>query len=524
MNRLLFFALEIAECQGMRKFLSFFVLLCGVFSIGFADENTVYYIRNVEYVIQGKTKPFALLIASGITSGEEITGDGRLTAYIKEKEQTVLNNRQVESAVIEYTVGGTDETGRLPVDLLVKTSDTNNFVILPYPKFSSSSGTKLELRLRDYNFLGGLSEFGINLGYARDADGNNYANSMLKFDLPFQYLGFGWNFGFNNEFSYRINNSDEPFYFNNISSLSVDLPFRRTTLTLGFEQNLTLEKEELFDYDNTESPFTYLVSGMANVIAFHNNLESYFISKPFVAWEIPLGIQVFSFGELTYEPAVGIAFRYWPLDDREQYIGPIGIFSHSLRFSRVNWRGNFQSGFLFNAEQNNNFYFCDNAKNKHDISVTGIGHIPLADFSGVSFRIRYQHVLFTDTQYLAVGGPLRGIPDKSLLEPEKNLTATGLVFVNLDTPFRIGRFRPSQWGTGRHRTFFDLEFHLSPFFDAALLENGNNGNDYEWLFTGGLELKIFPLAFRSFFIRVSAGFDLRNSENSEIFIGLGNHY
>jgi hypothetical protein len=138
--------------------------LCGVFSIGSADENTVYYIRNVEYVIQGKTKPFALLIAAGITSGEEITGDGRLTAYIKEKEQTVLNNRQVESAVIEYTVGGTDETGRLPVDLLVKTSDTNNFVILPYPKFSSSSGTKLELRLRDYNFLGGLSEFGINLG------------------------------------------------------------------------------------------------------------------------------------------------------------------------------------------------------------------------------------------------------------------------------------------------------------------------------------------------------------------------
>ncbi|MDR1230222.1 MAG: hypothetical protein LBK61_02350 [Spirochaetaceae bacterium] len=511
----------------MRKFLTACILLFGVFHNGFADENAVYYIRNVEYDIQGKTKPFALLIAAGITIGEEIAGDEQLAVYIEEKEQTILNNRQIEIAVIEYAVGGADETGRFPVDILLKTSDTNNFIILPYPKFSSSSGTKLELRLRDFNFAGTLSEFGINLGYARDADGNNYANAVLKFDLPFQYLGLVWNFGFNNEFSYRIDNSDEPFYFNTISALYVDLPFHRTTLTLGFEQNLTLEKEELFDYDNTKSPFTYLVSGRANVIDFHDNLESYFTSTPFATWEIPLGIQVFSFGELTYEPTAGIAFRYWPFDDREQYSGPIGIFSHTIGFSRVNWRGNFQSGFLLNAEQNNHFYFDDKEANKHDVSVTGIGHIPLADFFGVSFRVRYQHVLFTDTQYLAVGGPLRGIPDKSLTEPKKNLTATGLAFVNLDMPFRIGWFRPSQWGTGKRLTVFDLEFHLSPFFDAALLENkdeNENSGNYEWLFTGGLELKIFPLAFRSFFIRVSAGFDVRNSDNSEIFIGLGNHY
>jgi hypothetical protein len=511
----------------MGKFLTVGVLWCIVFSNGFADENTVYCIRNVAYDIQGKTKPFALLVAAGITAGEEITGDERLTVYIKEKEQALLNNRQIESAVVAYVVAGADETGRFPVDLLLKTADTNNFVILPYPKFSSSSGTKLELRLRDFNFLGSLSEFGINLGYARDVDGNNYANAVLKFDLPFQYGGLVWNLGFDNEFSYRIDNSSEPFYFNNISSLSVDLPFRRTTLTLGFKQNLTLEKEELFDYDNTKSPFTYLVSGKAHVIDFHHNLESYFTSEPFAAWKMPLGIQVFSFGEWAYEPAAGVAFRYWPFDDREQYRGPIGIFSHSIGFSRINWHGNFQSGFLFNAEQNNHFYFDGfghKEENRHDVSVTGIGHIPLADFCGVSFRVRYQHSLFTETRYLAAGGPLRGIPDKSLTEPERNLSATGLAFVNLDMPFRIGWFRPSQWGTGKRLTVFDLEFHLSPFFDAALLKNGHREKDYEWLFTGGLELKIFPLAFRSFFIRVSTGFDLRNSDNSELFIGLGNHY
>jgi hypothetical protein len=510
----------------MRKYLTLYLLLFGIFSSGFADENTVYYIRNIEYDIQGKTRPFALLIAVGITVGEEIAGDDGLAAYVKEKEQAILNNRQIESAVIEYAAGGIDETGRRPVELLIKTVDTNNFIILPYPKFSSSTGTKLELRLRDFNFLGNLSEFGINLGYARDADGNNYANAVLKFDLPFQYLGLVWNFGFNNEVSYRFGNSEAPLYFNNISSLSVGLPLRRTTLTLGFEQNLTLEKEELFDYENEKSPFAYLVSESAGIIDFHNNLESYLASKPFAVWEIPLGIQFFSFGELTYKPVAGAAFQYWPFDGREQYRGPIGDFSHSIGFSRVNWRGNFQSGFLFNAEQNNNFYFSDREKNKHDVSVTGIGHIPLADFFGVSFRVRYQHVLFTGTRYLAVGGPLRGIPDKSLTEPEKNLTATGLAFANLDIPFRIGRFRPSQWGTGKRLTVFDLEFHLSPFFDAALLENGNENseNNYEWLFTGGLELKIFPLAFRSFFIRVSAGFDFQNRDNYEIFIGLGNHY
>jgi outer membrane protein assembly factor BamA len=507
----------------MRSILTLFILLIGMFSNIFADENAVYFIRNIEFDIQGKTKPFALLIVADMAVGEEIIGDGRLAAYIGEKEQAILNKRQIENAVIEFIAGEADETGRRPVDLVVKTVDTNNFIILPYPKFSSSSGTKLELRLRDFNFLGSLSEFGINLGYMRDADGNNYANAVLKFDLPFQYFGLDWNFGFNNEFSYRFDNSDVPFYFNNISSLSVAIPVYRTTLTLGFEQNLTLEKEELFDYDSEKSPFTYLVSDAADVIDFHNNLESYFTSEPFAAWKIPLGIQFFSFGELAYEPTGGVMFRYWPFDGREQYCGPIGVFAHSIGFSRINWRGNFQSGFSFNAEQNNHFYFDGKQKNMHDVSVTGIGHIPLADFFGASFRIRYQHTLFTETHYLAVGGPLRGIPDKSLTEPEKNLSTAGLAFVNLDLPFRIGLFRPSEWGTGKRATLFDLEFHLAPFFDAAFLEK-QNGNNYEWLVTGGLELKIFPLAFRSFFIRVSAGFDLQNSDNYEIFIGLGNHY
>jgi hypothetical protein len=513
----------------MRTFLAFAILLFVFLQNVFADENSVYYIRNVEYEIEGKTKPFALSIAAGIMSGEELAGDAELAAYIEEKKQAILNNRQIASADVEYAVGEKDAAGKYPVDVLVKTADTNNVVVLPYPKFSSSSGTKLELRLRDYNFLGTLSEFKVNLGYARDAVGDNYANAALSFDVPFRFLGRLWCLGFDNEFSRRIDNADSPVYFNNVSSISVDFPVYRTMLTLGFEQNLTLEKEESFDYDGEESPFAYLAPLERDIIDYHDNFESYLRSAPFAAWTIPLGFHVFSFGELTYNPAAGILFTYWPFGESD-YVdynsGSAGIFSHSIGFSRINWRGNVQSGFSFYAEQNNEINVDDRQKNRHDVSITGIGHIPLGDFSEVSFRARYQRVLFTETHYLAIGGPLRGIPDKSLSEPEKNRTAIGLAFVNLDVPFRIFQFKPSEWGTGQRLSKFDVEFYLAPFIDIAFLnaplsEYESGGN--EWLLAGGVELKIFPLAFRSLFLRVSAGFDLCG-DDYEMYIGLGNHY
>jgi hypothetical protein len=516
----------------MRTVLAFSILSFVFLQNILADENAVYYIRNVEYAIEGKTKPFALSIAAGIRQGEEIAGGARLGAYIEERKHAILNNRQIESAAVEYTVGEKDAAGKYPVDILVKTADTNNVVVLPYPKFSSSSGTKLELRLRDYNFLGTLSEFKVNLGYARDAEGEHYANAALSFDLPFRFFGLLWRFGFDNEFSRRIDNADKPVYFNNVSSLSVDIPVNRTTLAFGFEENLTLEKEELFDYDGEKSPFAYLAPGERDVIDYHEHFESYLKSTPFAAWTIPLGVQVFSFGELTYKSIAGIAFMYWPFGESDYseysgyYNGQFGIFSHSIGFSRINWRGNVQSGFSFNAEQNNEFDFDEGRKNRHDVSVTGIGHIPFADFGGFSFRARYQRVLFTETRYLAIGGPLRGIPDKSLVKPERNRTASGLAFVNLDLPFRIFQFKPSEWGTGRRVSTFDVEFYLSPFIDIAFFnapasEYENGGN--EWLAAGGVELKIFPLAFRSFFLRVSAGFDFRG-DDYEVYIGLGNHY
>jgi hypothetical protein len=513
----------------MRTVLTFFILLFIILPNVFADEDAVYYIRNVEYEIEGRTRPFALSIAAGIWQGEEIAGAARLAVYIEEKRQAILNNRQIESADVEYAVGEKDAAGKYPVDILVKAADTNNVIVLPYPKFSSSSGTKLELRFRDFNFLGALSEFKINVGYARDAAGDNYANAALGFDLPFRYWGLLWRFGFDNEFSRRIDDADSPVYFNNVSSLSAEIPVKRTTLTFGFEQNLTLEKEELFDYDGAHSPFAYLAPLERDVIDYHNNFESYLKSTPFAAWTIPLGFQVFSFGELTYKPVAGIAFTYWPFGESD-YVdynnGPTGIFSHSIGFARINWRGNVQSGFSFQAEQNNEFNVDDGRKSRHDVSVTAIGHIPFGDFGGVSFRARYQRVLFTGTHYLAIGGPLRGIPDKSLTKPEKNRTAEGLAFVNLDVPFRIFQFKPSEWGTGRRLSLFDLEFYLAPFIDIAFLNapiSECQGGGNEWLATTGAELKIFPLAFRSFFLRVSAGFDLRG-DDYEVYIGLGNHY
>ena len=268
-------------------------------------EDQVYFIREISFNIIGRTKPFALFNRGEFKAGEEIRGEKNLIRYLAHKTQLLINQRALEEAIIEDRRGEAEEDGRIPVDLLITTRDTWNFIILPRPQLDNNEGFDLSLKIRDYNFLGSLSPLRIDIGYQLD---NEYVDSgffsnldrgkfnfIIDSEIPFRALGLDWNINFDHIFGYTLG---EPISYKNITGISVEYPYKTTTFTFGFEQNVSFYEE---NEDRFKSQYGKYFDG------------EYLSSELYAAWEIPLGYEVAEFGGLIYTPRIsaGINYRPW---------------------------------------------------------------------------------------------------------------------------------------------------------------------------------------------------------------------
>jgi hypothetical protein len=171
------------------------------------------------------------------------------------------------------------------------------------------------------------------------------------------------------------------------------------------------------------------------------------------------------------------------------------------------------------------------------LSFTAAGYLHLSKLFGITGRFRYQQWFFNNTHHTQAGDVLRGIVDRYV-------SADTMFSLNLDFPFRLIRFVPSEW-FAREKLWilptktFDFEMHVSPILDIAVAKDSTDTidnkteHDFQWYSTGGLEVIVFPLSWRSFYLRISAGFNLRNIIETkkiskwygdEFFIGIGHFY
>ncbi|GHU75504.1 hypothetical protein FACS189461_1890 [Spirochaetia bacterium] len=249
-------------------------------------EDIAYYIKNIDVAVEGRTQLSAILRAAGFVIGEELRGDEALAGYVERKRQTLLNNRALAEVTITYTTAE-EEDGRYGVNLAVSVVDTRNFVILPEPKYSSNAGFEPALKLRDYNFLGTLTPLKINFGYSL----GKYALSA-ETELPFRALELDWKVKVDLGLAYV---AGEPLAFENVTGISVDLPFKNTVFTLGFDEGVVLrEKYSLFEKENPE--------------VFED--ISYMYSKPFARWRIPLPLGVPQGGEFFFTCELSSTINY----------------------------------------------------------------------------------------------------------------------------------------------------------------------------------------------------------------------
>jgi hypothetical protein len=365
-----------------------------------------------------------------------------------------------------------------------------------------------------------MSPLRIDLGYElgteyTDDFFSNLNKGTFKFeldsDIPFRALGFNWNINFDHIFSYTY---EQPLAYKNITGISMELPFKQTTFTFGFEENVIFNEENSDD----DKPL------------YGEYFEGGFMSSElYTAWKIPLGIDIGRFGGINYTPRVFGKVKYRPNGELDYpRKGFTSGFSHNLGFGEVNWEGdlNFRSG-LEAAVDNNYEYNFYKQEWSNSLSVSAAGHLIITDFFGMSGRFQYRQ--WFNAPYTQAGDALRGILNKSL-------HADLMVSVNMDFPLRVLRFVPSRWFNNRKLHLFDFDLHLSPIIDLAMIRDPDNRIDFSPSKTqaaGGLEVIVFPHFMRSLYLRLSVGFNLRElvktksipgGNDREIFVGLGHYY
>jgi hypothetical protein len=480
-------------------------------------DTTVYVVRNITFSRTGITRISALLYHGHLKTGERITGLRNFERYIQRRRQFLINQRPLETAEIVWSTGEREEDGAVPVDLLVITRDSFNYFIFPKPLVDSNSGLDITLKARNYNFLGTLNPLRIDLGYALDytrREKSTFSDGTFTFlldsDTPIRLLNLDFNIDFDHEFKFTPNN---PFYYQNITGLSVALPVSFTTATIGLRQITTLneDNERVYTYDGWR-----LYGGQFE--------PAYTTTEVFTSWSIPTPLEVGDFGSLTYSPRLSGRVSYRPgssgWDPGELRRGIIASFGHQIGFGQIDWRENFRQG-LQASISNSISYNINKSDFSAQAGVTAAGHLSITRFFGASGRVRYNRILAGAVDHYA-GEVIRGIIDKNI--------QTGSIFsLNADFPFQALLFRPSRWFKKSALRFFDFELHLAPIFDAVLYQDPADDG-----FTGeaaaGIEIIVFPFFIRRLYIRASFAASLRDIAASgrigeyEYFIGLEHHY
>ncbi|MDR2509629.1 MAG: hypothetical protein LBC77_03175 [Spirochaetaceae bacterium] len=497
-------------------------------------EEARYTIARIEVSVAGRSRKDAILRAGGFITGEELSGKNALDKYIAEKSRVLMNRRELEEVVIDCQIDGVEE-GAFEVTLFVNVKDTRNFIILPEPKYSSNSGFEPAIKIRDYNFLGAMMPLKIDLGYKLDEfhldDVSKSKYSLvLETDIPVRISRLHGIFSFAAELGYVA--GERPL-FSNRSGVSFDIPvntrvLKKAFLTFGFEQGAFLG-EEYYSFEK----------------ALHDKIFEnivYMYSKPFAGFKLPFGVFIPVFDGWFWNAAVSLKAPYRLSGDCLLWRnGPVIALSDSISYSRVNWRGNFRDGEAASVTLSDeyNIYF-DEWNNR--LIAEGILHRRFADFAGFSIRGRVAYWFnsaehYRDIERLEAASVLRGLLDRSL-------TANAMLSINFDIPFRVLRFLPSEWFDAPKLRYFNFELHISPMLDLAvvdgsLLDSAGARRETlsfkmnDLLAAFGVEVLVFPLAWRSIFLRLSAGWNLRelcergvlpSGADREIYIGLGHHY
>lgn len=491
--------------------------LCCLFITNLYTQNTdekletdkphavmAYKIESVEYIVKGFTKVKPLSAKVPVDTNRVFTSKEEFDVYIAELNKEFKNIRTIEKHEITFDFLE-PQNNITPVKLKIYVKDTWNMIALPYPSFDSNEGFEFKIKLKDFNFLGTLEPFTMDLIYKRNNDGKSVFEIGSRFALPFYInpVKLVWS----NDLGMKVD-QDKKFGFDFTTGLSTSykLGVDWLTLTAGVTQGIKVSASP------SEKDY-YLTNGLYTSLAFDIYKNQ---TLGTIKWIPYFGIEGdWKFAKVTNDDHKGLNIKW----------------SHKLSMENVNWVNNFRQG--FDLELNNNYDYNTYKKGNVDVSfgMETKGFYSFVDRVGLYGRFDFHYNLF-DKHSERSGSFLRGILNNRIS------TDTAMSF-NFDVPIKIGVFKWEEITGVAWTRFFGFELHISPFIDTALVHDPASNTYYNpkygW-YSGGLEIIMYPIKMRSIYARISYGHDLREIKNesgyakrdgkpvSEIFIGIGLHY
>ncbi len=466
------------------------------------DEKK-FVIQDITFQITGRTWERALEKKIEIEEGRTFVTIGEVEAYLKDREQVVMNQRVLSEGKVSYTTSARPD-GMTAVHVVVTTVDTWNVIVLPYFKYDSNSGLLLSIRARDFNFLGSMETLKLNLDYTFTDTGDNEFGNELSFIVPFRLVDKDWRFGLTQGLTY--NADDDDYKFDITASMAVDFPVDR--------QDWTLELSQAYVYDDDD----------------YYGDRRYHQSKVAFGTDFDLPWTLGRLGALQYGPDVFAQVKYrFDKELSEERRGAEPGFTHAVFVERVDWYGNFRDGAELSFG-NTVIYNPGEARWKNSLDWKAVGH---KAFSWIGISGRFSGFFQFDKERGLedgddVGEPIRGILDD-------RLQGDAGLFLNTDIAVKMW-----MWFLAPY-----FEVQAGPFLDFALVKREDESFKLdEMYYGGGLQVVVFPKFARSLYLRASLGFDLeavlddhqitglaprRDDDGKrwrrwEAFIGLGHHY
>ncbi len=488
------------------------------------NNNEKYQITEIEYNLDGRTKPYALDQKLDIDKKTIFNSKTELDAYIDYIRQTLINQRVLQESSMEYETGNPNKDGIIPVKIIITAEDTWNIFPVPYPKYNSNSGLEFKLKVKDYNFFGSMEEMNFDLVFFQEDEGEeNNVGLGIDFAIPFSVknLDVIWDTDANIE--YTLGENKTGFSFE--SGLDISFPFFDiVTPHLILSQKIEQETdEEYIDIGDKLFLTEYAEFNLEFTIANSNSILDKVILKPYTSIEYN-----------------------WDKDGvkHEDLIGPRLGFGADLTGGNTDWINNFRNGLEINIAQD----FIYNFGKKTDKLCPKVSLDTKAyyatEYVGLNTRLNaFTYYGMNNPEKDNIGSSLRGIRDDEDKYNNGQIETSSAIVFNFDIPVKVVQTDWRAWGKKLLKKdmpswfrYFDFELQISPFFDLALIRNtitGNLFNPKDGFYSAGLEIIVFPTKMRSIQVRVSAGTDIssyiadaewRTKTSPEIQIGVGLHY
>lgn len=455
-----------------------------------------YVLRSVDFLVTGRSLPAILLKKIdpyGKLIGTVLADRARLEALMEDLRQVLLNERAIASVTVEYETAPAARGGR-EAALHFRVVDTWNLVVLPYPRYSSNTGLDLGLRLRDYNFAGSLQTLSVNLDYLLDAAGQGAFGGHADFRVPLLFLGSAWSAGISQDARIPADGSAPPASVTSLF-LSLEIPGPGFPVTFTATQGVSFNS---------------------------NALDPALAAEPWFLTESLAAAASISLGPFQCAPALSLSMDWRPGTELpfEGRGGVAAALSSTLSWGRVDWRDDLRQGLSVSLDGSCSYGLSD-AHFLAGMTLTVAGHTAAFSRIGLAVRLtvlgRFLHASGDDA-LTGLGSYMRGILDA-------RLAGFQAAFLNLGVPVKLFDF-PAHLLLGGN--WLDFGLQLQPFLDTGLLPPAGSRTDW-FQCSGGLEILVFPAAFRSLVGRAGAGWDLLQAASDgnpayEIFIGLGLMY